>query len=432
MLFLLNIILIINLFISIRYFKNLVAPPTLMGGGMLIATLMATSYYDAWDMEEMLPITVLIIGCGTFFFTLCCILFSKVFPIQRQLKISYQVVSINYQRLRFFYIFSIIIGLIGILLQIHYLRSGFGSLNLAELIYSKRIDEWSGTNSFTLPGYVRQLGSYTSVLSYFTLWLLALNSTNKITSTRKLNKILLLHLCVVFVNGMLSGAKASILEIPCMYVVFYLYSYYAFNGTFRLHKKICLKFTLLLALIVLSFKSLSLMLGRVVDDESNTDLFAVYCGAQIKNFDIIMHQKTKVHNKKWGENTFVTLHSELDPKFKMEPGEYYSVGDFNLGNVYTQYEPYYMDFGLPGVFFMNLFVAFFSMFFYSKSQKTLSAPNCPNIYILIYASMSMALLMGFFSGKFTEGICRLGWMRTIVYLSIMVWFIKKYLFKRSV
>lgn len=67
MLFLLDILLSINLWIAYKYFKNLASPPILMGAGMLAASLMATSYYTEWRMDKMLPISVVILGGGTLF-----------------------------------------------------------------------------------------------------------------------------------------------------------------------------------------------------------------------------------------------------------------------------------------------------------------------------------------------------------------------------
>ena len=39
-------------------------------------------------------------------------------------------------------------------------------------------------------------------------------------------------------------------------------------------------------LIPFSFRFMSLAIGRNVEMQSNVDLFAEYCGAEIKNFDI--------------------------------------------------------------------------------------------------------------------------------------------------
>lgn len=43
--------------------------------------------------------------------------------------------------------------------------------------------------------------------------------------------------------------------------------------------------------------------------------------------------------------------------------------------------------------------------------------------------MAMSIFMAFFSSKFTESIMRLGWLRSVIYLLIMVWFLKKYVLR---
>ena len=80
MLFLLDTILILNIWIAIRYFKNLISPPILMGGGMLAAAIVATLYYDEWNMKIFHEQSVLILGGGTIAFTFYCIILSKLFP----------------------------------------------------------------------------------------------------------------------------------------------------------------------------------------------------------------------------------------------------------------------------------------------------------------------------------------------------------------
>lgn len=77
--------MIINIWIAYRYFSCLMAPPVLMGGGMLAASLMATSYYNEWEMDTMLGESVCLLGGGTFFlqyvvFFFLCVLYFQVEP----------------------------------------------------------------------------------------------------------------------------------------------------------------------------------------------------------------------------------------------------------------------------------------------------------------------------------------------------------------
>ena len=173
MLFLLDILLSINLWIAYKYFKNLASPPILMGAGMLAASLMATSYYTEWRMDKMLPISVVILGGGTLFFTFCCMILCRPNKPVKHKRINEEI-KFPIQKIRIFILLSIAIGFLGILLKIYYLKQAFGSLSFSELIIARRMDEWNGTNDFNLPSFVRQFGSYTTVVSNFTIWLLAL------------------------------------------------------------------------------------------------------------------------------------------------------------------------------------------------------------------------------------------------------------------
>lgn len=431
MIYFLDFILIINIIWAYCHFKNLMAPPILLGSGMLIASLTATTYYTEWKMNLMLEESVLILGGGTCFFTFCCILIDKLSfspKIQRGKNINITLLKIsNFYK---FYLVSIAIGGIGILLKIYYMIVQFGALGLPELILAKRNDEWNQDNLFQMPAFVRQMGSYTQVVSYLTIWLLIISSMKK-NKDNNIRKILFLHLGITLFNGILSGSKAPILGMIAIGIIYYLYIYYATQGSLHLKRRIIIRILLIIFIVISSFKVLSLMIGRNVEDRSNADLFAEYCGAEIKNFDIYMHNKTKTINKKWGENTFYSFYNEIDPKFTKENGEFQRVGNFSLGNVYTQYRSFHEDWGYNGVIGMNLFIALISMFFYKKSLRSIITPLKPNVFLFIYSSMILSIFMGFFSSKFTESLCNIGWIRTCIYISILVWFVKKYMIIKS-
>lgn len=428
MLFLLDILLSINLWIAYRYFKNLASPPILMGAGMLAASLMATSYYTEWEMNKMLPISVFIIGGGTLFFTFCCMIFSRSNKLVKCKRINGEI-KFPIKKIRIFILVSIAIGCLGILLKIYYLKQTFGSLGISELIIARRMDEWNGTNDFYLPSFVRQFGSYTTIVSNFTIWLIALMLNYKNTDLQQIKKILLIHIFVIFIDGMLSGSKAPILNVFMQFGIFFLFDYYALKGNFHISRKVYVRLFISLCLLALSFRGLSLLIGRDVENRTNTDLLAEYCGAEIKNFDIFMHESNISYSHRWGEHTFYSLYKEIDPNFSILPGEFQFIGNHSLGNVYTQYRSFYEDWGMPGVFFMNFVIAIISMFFYEKSKEAIISPFILNANLLIYTSMAMSIFMAFFSSKFTESIIRLGWLRSVIYILVMVWFLKKYVLR---
>ena len=434
MLFLLDIILIINIWIAYRYFSCLMAPPVLMGGGMLAASLMATSYYNEWEMDTMLGESVCLLGGGTFFFTICCILFSYVFCISRlNRSAKVELDFLKQARMETFYVFSIIVALVGVVLKLYYMVAQFGALGWAELIVAKRMDDWNGDDLLQIPFYVRQMGSYTSIVAYLTVWLLVIMSISEKKNRRILRILLIVHLMFTFVDGMLSGSKAPILGIIMLFAVSFFFVFYAKRGNFNLSRKFFVRGLVVLVVLASLFRGLSMVIGRNVSERSNWDLLAEYCGAEIKNFDLYLQQNSKRRNSAiWGENTFHSFYSEINPNFERENGEFQYVGDYILGNVYPQFRPFHEDFGIVGIFTMCFFIAFISMFFYSRSTCAFIEPTKINVYVFIYASIAMSIFMSFFSSRFTESICRMGWIRSSIYLVVLVWFVKHYLIKSYV
>lgn len=431
MLFVLDFILLCNLLFALKYFKNIVAPPVLFGTGMLAATLIASSYYIEWDMKSMLFKTFSIIAGGTVFFTICCIFFRNIFGCYKSLtKKQIDVHILKWHKINAFLIFSIVIGCLAILLKLYYLRAHFGSLlSISELIVARRDDEWTGNNDFLMPSWVRQFGSFTSVISYFTMWLWTLLIfIPKKQRNKKVYRLVLLHIVISFFDGLFSGSKAPAMSMALRFVVFYMYNYYSIKGSFLLKKILVVRLLLAILFVALSFRGLSLLIGRSVEDRTNSDLLAEYCGAEIKNLDIFLSQNKHYNTKKWGENTFYAFYEEMDPTYFYGNQEFHMVGNYHLGNVYTMFRPYYEDFGMVGVYLMCFFMAFVSMYIYEKTLRSIVQPTKINPILFMYSSLALSLFMSFFSGKFTESICRLGWLKSMLYVYVMVVFLRKYIY----
>lgn len=275
------------------------------------------------------------------------------------------------------------------------------------------------------------MGSLTEVVSYFTIWLLSIIWTfkNKLSIKKGFQLLIYLHLIVAIINGMLSGTKGPFFSIIVQLSVFIFIQYYAKKSSYTLNRKIYLNAFIMLSILFISFRGINILVGRNYTERKNSDVFIEYCGAQIKNFDIYLHRNINGGKSKlWGEKTFYALYNELNIKIQLgDSFEYQYVGNYSLGNVYTQYRPFHEDFGVIGVFLINFVIAFVSMFFYHKAMKSLLHPTELNIYLLIYASMAINLFMNFFSSKFTETVFTIGGWKTFLYMTIMVWFAKKYL-----
>ena len=101
-----------------------------------------------------------------------------VFPrLNRSAKVELDF--LKQARMETFYVFSIIVALVGVVLKLYYMVAQFGALGWAELIVAKRMDDWNGDDLLQIPFYVRQMGSYTSIVAYLTVWLLVIMSISE-------------------------------------------------------------------------------------------------------------------------------------------------------------------------------------------------------------------------------------------------------------
>ena len=134
--------------------------------------------------------------------------------------------------------------------------------------------------------------------------------------------------------------------------------------------------------------------------------------------DIYLHRHPDGRlSQSLGGVTFGAFYREIDKK--VHTGiydEYHEINGYLLGNVYTQYYPYHVDFGSIGVFIMVMVLSSMSMYAYNRGIRNFKRPLELNPYILIYAFMAMSFFMAFFSSKLTENFSRPGFLRTTIYI----------------
>ena len=427
----LDILLFLNLFLAFKIFRNLIAPPVLVGAGMCGATVIASFYSIEWGLNRMLPESILILGGGPLLFTLLCFVLLHIgqgfsFPAVRKKLVSEEF---NLYKLTKFYLFIDFFVAFLIVAKFLYMRSVFGGLPLAELIYATRIDNWTGDNLLKYPKFITYGVTFSLLTSYFTYYLLAALIVGKESAKyKRLYYLLWVHVVLLVLNGFSGGDKGSGLEPIILFVLMFLVIFYSYRRSFRLDAKIYVKILLAFLIMASFFKGLSEVLGRETDNyRNNTDMLAEYMGAEIKNFDIYMnHKDGNAKSKGFGDKTFNGLFQELNPKREVSNGVFQSYKDYSLGNVYTQYYYWHADFGLIGIVVLTIFVAIISMFFYKNGVlDTISKQRSLSPSLCIYLSMAFPLFMTFFSSKFTETVIVLNFLKLAFYIFVFV-----YLFNR--
>lgn len=434
MIFLLVLILFFNLMVAHSYFKSLIAPPMLVGIGMFGAACIASMYYSEWELDSLLIGTVLIIGGGTFLFTLFCMLIDYVFFPKsklRPLNITCDFFKEKYMLI--FYLFLNLATYISTLGKISYLRSVLGVGSVGELMVAKHLDSFSESDAVAqVPALIRMTSNFSQIICYITLWCLALMLLSK-KKNWLLFFLMLVHALLVIYDMMLSGSKGTMMTMPVSFVVIYIFMIYVKRGKYELKKKVFLYAAIFFFGSIPLFKGVSLYMGRDVEERVGIDLFAEYWGAEIKNFDIYMHRHPKGEiSKSFGAYTFRAWNEEIGTnKLVGASGEFQNVNGYYLGNVYTMYYPYHADFGPYGMTVMLVIVALLSMFVYSKCIQGNANRIKLDMYIILYSIISFTLFMSFFSSKITENLFRPGFLRTIIYIIVAVWIFNNFLFENK-
>ena len=426
MIYLLDFILLFNFIIAIKEFKSIISPPVLLGSGMLIASIMATCYYDEWEMGDMLLESVVIIGGCTLFYTVICYFFLNKGikwgkPQDSFIRICQSDKIFN------FTLCLVALGFFCCVMKMKSYVGYYGSyFDYSELIGEARSDSWEGNKGFSMPRYLVLISYLENFYSYFSCWLLALLILNK--RNKKLQLALCLHLLIVILDGFVGGAKGLIFEPLSRFGVSYILLYYCKKQSFSLPRQAIWGAITIFAAVMLSFNLISNAIGRDHGVLEGNELFAIYIGAEIKNFDLYMHgYDGNPKNKFLGESTFFILYKEFCSNYKKEPGNFQGVGSHPLGNVYTQYYSFHKDFGFIGSFLMTAVLAIISMFFYNRSVIDTSRSPRPSIYSFVYVAMSYHIFMSFFSSKYTENILQFHFFVVVLCLSILIYIFKSVL-----
>ena len=94
---------------------------------------------------------------------------------------------------------------------------------------------------------------------------------------------------------------------------------------------------------------------------------------------------------------------------------------YDIGNVYTTFYQFYIDFGYVGVAILPFSIGVISQITYNKT-KIKNNRNILNIYNIVYSYMIYALIFSFFSDKFFEEIITLNFVRYFICMILVQYF----------
>ena len=433
MIFILDIILGLNLLWAYKSFKNVISPPFLVGSGLFLASLVATSYYKGWKIDQLTPETVFIIGFGSLFFTLSCNSFKKqyIFDSNYGTNYNFDLQKFYMTRIKHLLIFLIIFGMFTCYYKIQEYIKFFGNNDLSELLFLRRLDEVNNENKFQLPLFLSICSKFLNGISYFIAWIcsLLLLSNHKY----KLNIILCIIVEILAIlNGLADGNKGNGMALLMTYIIIFYYMLSIQKRKFVLNTKYFIIGIVSLFVFILLFDTFNESIGRQLDTKNKSNLFAIYIGAEIKNFDLYIQDQSD-HFILGQESLEYVMPQLIEIHRKaVEVFQYQHIGTYELGNVYTMFYSYHLAFGIVGVFIITFIVSSIAMYFYNKTFSSLNNPYKINIYLLLYANCAILLFMSFFSARFSDVVFTFNFIAKVIILYIIKYFLTKFVLRRDI
>ena len=398
--------------------RNISRPTILYIGGFLICSCVALCWKDEWGLDKMSSLTAFIIigGALTFF----CVelwdykkhehLFTKI----KSNIINEDIEPISNKKLLLFFFFQLFVYVMFVAAKKKYVGTDSLSEALVEINNEKKFER----TLIQLPYYIVNL--YFICMTAYQLWSILLPYylfNSKKNNSQKM--LLALNFVTTFIGTLLSGGRTDMLY---GLISFFTFSYINYQyrrgwkgGLFP--RKIMISILSVGFIFILFFAEIGYIIGRKATDttEATSMLFAIYCGAEIKNLDDYIQKPYRQGNEAglFAQYTLCGMYDRLIERTGAEKEEvkrfspdlsFNRHGAYPLGNVYTTYYNFILDFGYIGAILCTGIMAFIASFFYRKVVTSKFWHNGRlDLWMLFFASyMPAACFLSFFSNKFFE------------------------------
>lgn len=430
---------IISLFfiLILSYFTlghNLSRPSVLYVLGFLLCALMANNYEKGWGLDKMSPVTIFVLVGGALMFYLVELYYYRKHPQWlKGVNLAYEeFIPIKPFKLFLFLLFQITAIVMMARSEMSYAMTD----ELSEAMATVSEDSKFEKIQISHPFYIQQ--PYNICMAARNIWCILLPFY--LFQSKKYNsqKFLLgLNMLAGSLGTLVTGSRTNLLyDIIAIIIFGYICFQYRINwrgGLFP--RKITLVITALAIIFSLSFAQLGYAIGRKENDNPITLIFAIYCGAQIKNLDDYIQYPFKQGNEAGlpAQYTLCGMYDSYQNRFEGVKGvrmnqpdlRFNSYGIYPLGNVYTTYFNYILDFGIIGAVLVAGIMALICSFLYRKA--TTSAfwrTGYPNLWLVYFIyKVPGACFLSFFANKFFEGVTLSGTLKTLLYWWIIILFL---------
>lgn len=278
------------------------------------------------------------------------------------------------------------------------------------------------------------LYSITNPIAAASEYLVIYISINNYFATKHVNKFAYLVLLLMIARILLNGSRTPLFRV----VTFALFLFFYFSYKTKKIKLGSLRLLGYISMIAIGclivFYLLQYVIGRKIEDINFRDQLFIYAGAPIVNLNSFINNTQLSFfsgagtNILIGEQTFKNLYAYLMKLFGISYripyilNFNYSDNGIEIGNVYTMFHTILYDFGYFGVLWTVIVEASYYCYFYNKVMFS-SIKKGVNLALLVLAYLFNDLIMSIFSNRFYGTILDAPFLKMLVILIILTFFV---------
>lgn len=283
--------------------------------------------------------------------------------------------------------------------------------------------------------YFRKLGvSQSPIYTYgyplciaFTFFLIAVVVNNYFV-TKKIEKIKVVPIIILIIISLFGGSRSFAFTILTAILCDIVIIRRRVVGKYaHVSMRTFIKISLLGCVLTIVFTSLTTVLGRTTQGGFKT--FFTYLGGSVLNLDTYLQENIQ-YSSMWGRETFAYFYNCLGVVFHKSnlvydltlPFRY--VNGISIGNVYTMYYQFIMDFGYLGVLPLTAIVAFYYCYNYRYLTNISSNQALVSMRLVIFSLLYNDVIMLMFSNRFFESALRIRTIRFYIWF-ILIWYCYK-------
>jgi len=406
------IVILLSVLLLIAYIKlgkNLTRPSIIYIGGFWVCSIAAYLWKEEWGLHKMSGGTLFMIVGGALLFFLVEWRDYRTHTLVEEREPLEEITPlhpISSLKLVLFFFFQLLSFYMLSRAKMAYAVTD----DLATALLEINNDEKFNDTLVLLPRHVSYSYQLCRLAGY--IWCILLPYYQFASPKYKKQKYLLaLNLITIIIGIIFSGSRMGILYYLISYICFYYICYQYKNGWkwVRLPKKMIAVILSIGILFGILFQSLTSAVGREESDQSIGMYLAIYCGAQIKNLDDYIQYPFKQNNRKnlFAQYTISNIYNNIGQRQGSGQTRQYSAelpfntyGSYPLGNVYSAYYNYYLDFGYWGILCAGLMSFFLAIIYRKMLQSKFWKTGKIDFGLIFYSWFIPYAFLCFFANEF--------------------------------